>query len=152
MIIRAAVSGDAAEIHAMLIEMWQEHGLGTLDPVMVLNKINNLIAHHVILIAQDDDANLTGSMGIEFTQWWWSGDRIGSEQWTFVRKDYRKTRSAVMLLKEADRMGKEMQIPMVIGVFTPNDAERKEKFFKRLGLHVGTIVLAGDLSLAWGAK
>ena len=152
--IREAELADIFEITNILIdEMYTEVGIGKPSRSKVLDYITFLFNEGALYVAQTNivkkggGTELAGMVGAHVTQWWWSDQDFLSEDFTFVRKKFRKGRLALNLMKKLDTYAKKLNIPLVTGVFNDVEHERKNKLFSKLYQHFGYIYLGGDLTV-----
>jgi len=153
--IREAQLADIFEITNILIEeMYTEVGIGEPSRSKVLDYITFLFNDGALYVAQSNivkkdgsGTELAGMTGGHISEWWWSDQQFLSEDFTFVRKQFRKGRLALNLMKKLDAHAKKLNIPLVTGVFNDIEHERKNKLFSKLYQHFGYIYLGGDLKV-----
>jgi len=133
MIIREAQLTDIFEITNILIEeMYTEVGIGTPIRAKVLDHITYLHEEGAMYVAETNiikkdgmGKELAGMTGAHITQWWWSDQDFLSEDFTFVRKKFRKGRLALNLMKKLDTYAKKLKMPLVTGVFNIFEITRR---------------------------
>ena len=152
--IREAELADIFEITNILIEeMYTEVGVGEPSRSKVLDYITFLFNEGALYVAQTNivkksgGLELAGMTGGHISEWWWSDQQFLSEDFTFVRKKFRKGRLALNLMKKLDTYAKKLNIPLVTGVFNDVEHERKNKLFSKIYQHFGYIYLGGDLKV-----
>ena len=155
MVIREAQLADIFEITNILIdEMYKEVGIGEPVRAKILDYVTFLFENGALYVAQTNivkkdggGTELAGMVGAHITQWWWSDQDFLSEDFTFVRKKFRKGRLALNLMKKLDSYAKKLNIPLVTGVFNDVQHERKNKLFSKVFQHYGYIYLGGELKV-----
>ena len=153
--IREAELADIFEITNILIdEMYTEVGIGEPSRSKVLDYITFLFNEGALYVAQTNivkkgggGLELAGMTGGHIREWWWPAQQFLSEDFTFVRKKFRKGRLALNLMKKLDDYAKKLNIPLVTGVFNDVEHERKNKLFSKIYQHFGYIYLGGDLKV-----
>ena len=154
MIIRKAELVDIFEITNILIdEMYSEVGIGepvrskVLDYITFLQKDGIIYLLESKIVKKNGGLEIAGMIGAHITQWWWSNQDFLSEDFTFVRKKFRKGRLALKLMGKLDAYAKKLNMPLVTGVFNDVQHERKNKLFSKIYKHFGYIYLGGDLKV-----
>jgi len=107
-----------------------------------------------IISVRDGALKLQTSSGLEISglvaghrsEWWWSDQPFLSEDFTFVRKEFRKGSTAIKLMKRLNKYAKHKHLPLVTGVFNDVDLERKNKLFAKVYKPFGFIYLGGELN------
>lgn len=118
-------------------EMWPEIGYGSIDLDKVVENICACITTGAVFVTVHN-GEMTGSLGIRESEgWWWSRDTFLSEQWVFVRPNFRKSRAAFLLLRAAKDFARERGMLLIFGISSPVDVGRKEKLFERFGRKAG---------------
>ena len=153
--IRQAQLADIFEITNILIEeMYTEVGIGQPIRAKVLDHITFLHNDGIIYVVETNiikkdgmGKELAGMTGAHVTQWWWSDQDFLSEDFTFVRKKFRKGTLALKLMKKLDAHAKKLKMPLVTVVFNDVEHERKNKLFSKIYKHFGYIYLGGDLKV-----
>ncbi len=153
--IRKAELTDIFEITNILMdEMYNEVGIGEPSRSKVLDYITTIQKDGIIYVAESSEIRqdgrgleLAGMIGAHITNWWWSDQDFLSEDFTFVRKRFRKGRLALKLMNKLDTHAKKLKMPLVTGVFNDVQHDRKNKLFSKIYKHFGYIYLGGDLKV-----
>ena len=151
--IRKAELSDIFEITNILIdEMHAEVGIGEPVRSKILDYVTFLQKDGIIYLLESSvikkgGVELAGIVGAHITQWWWSDQNFLSEDFTFVRKKFRKGRLALKLMNKLDAHAKKLKMPLVTGVFNDVQHDRKNKLFSKIYKHFGYIYLGGDLKV-----
>lgn len=146
MIVRPATYFDASAIFHLLLLMHHEAPIN-LPPVngakSMRGIINTLEGGHAFVT--EDNGTLAGSIGGDISQDWYSESLFLADKWFFVPKDYRKSRSALLLLKAFKEHKTELGLQVLrMGVFNGEDVGRKDRFFEKAGfLKVGGLYVEG---------
>ena len=96
-------------------------------------KVDNVIKNGIVFVTYNNEGFITGSIGGIYANDWWSDEKHLSDLWFFVSKNYRKSRSAIMLVKYFINFAKSIKMSVRLGHVFSGDIERKDKFFERLG-------------------
>ena len=136
----AAVAEDLYGICELLHVMHAENGIGGLNPQKTEQAVANVIDAGVVLIALDGE-RIVASVGLEHQPWWYSDDLYIGDLWTFVHPEYRRSKIAPRLVRRAREYARELGLPLVMAVLTPNQPERAEKLLLRQMQPVGRIVM-----------
>jgi N-acetylglutamate synthase-like GNAT family acetyltransferase len=140
--IRFASAKDVPTIMALLRVMHAEIGMASLNEAKVAKKIRDVLERGVICLALADGRPV-GTCALEFSQMWYSDDVHLAETWFFVHPDYRQSRNAARLMRFANEIGRQMQLPVLMGVVTTKETERKMHFFDRYMTKVGYLFIGG---------
>jgi GNAT superfamily N-acetyltransferase len=114
-----------------------EHKMGPLSAINVnLEKGLKWVVFNVDQMAfgVEDDGKLVGSLGLHRTSPWYSDSEYLADGWFYVLPEYRKTGVGKMLIGAAKKYAAEANLPLIIGVFTSEDADTKAQVMQRLGL------------------
>ena len=124
-----------------------EHKMGPLSAINVnLEKGVQWVVFNVNQMAfgVEDEGKLVGSVGLHRTSPWYSDSEYLADGWFYVLPEYRKTGVGKMLIDAAKKFAEEAKLPLIIGVFTSEDADTKAQVMKKLGLTmVGGLFAAG---------
>jgi len=82
----------------------------------------------------EEDGRLIGTIGLHRTSPWYSDSEYLADGWFYVLPEYRKTGVGKMLIDEAKKFAEEVKLPLIIGVFTNEDATTKAQVMQKLGL------------------
>lgn len=143
--LRSGTTEDEHIIFNLLMEMYQEARMGSLNPQKVKDTVRTTIENGVILLVEQN-GQPCAVMGLKMGGFWWCDDNALMDAFTFVSKKARKTRAFFMLINQAKRIAQDCHVPLVLANFGPVDEERKSKLFKRIGQSLGTTVITGDTS------
>tara|TARA_R100001086_G_C11728483_1_gene228992 strand:+ start:161 stop:643 length:483 start_codon:yes stop_codon:yes gene_type:complete len=152
--IRRALLDDLFEVSNILIEeMHTEVGIGKINKIKVIEYIKYLIEEGIVFILQTSQVKrkgggleIAGMTGGHITKWWWSDQEFLSEDFTFVRKKFRRGSTAVRLMKRMNAYAKKNKLLLVTGIFNDVEYERKNKLFSKIYKPFGFIYLGGDLN------
>ena len=124
-----------------------EHKMGPLSAINVnLEKGVQWVIYNVgqVAFGVEDEGKLVGSLGLHRTTPWYSDSEYLADGWFYVLPEYRKTGVGKMLIDEAKKFAEEAKLPLIIGVFTSEDANTKAQVMQKLGLTmVGGMFAAG---------
>jgi N-acetylglutamate synthase-like GNAT family acetyltransferase len=140
--VREAKPEDIADIFFLLKEMHGETPLLPIDEAKVLTTINELLATGIVLVAERD-GRIIGTTAAGRRTWWFSDKEVLGDYWTFVRKPNRRSKAAVLLIRELKRQAEIADLPLMMGVFTFDQVKRKNRLFRRHFLAVGETFVAG---------
>ena len=100
-------------------------------------EIRHVLENGQIILAMDDET-IAGTIGLlEHDYFWWSSDRFITDQWVFVRPQYRQSRVFIMMMKYLGIVAKHSKIPIILSISSPRDVEIKQRLFGRYGKRVG---------------
>lgn len=124
-----------------------EHKMGPLSAINLnLEKGVQWVIYNVgqVAFGVEDEGKLIGSLGLHRTTPWYSDSEYLADGWFYVLPEYRKTGVGKMLINEAKKFAEEAKLPLIIGVFTSEDADTKAQVMQKLGLTmVGGMFAAG---------
>lgn len=151
--VRLAHAGDGQRVfeHLVLNKMHQENALpqAPLDIEKAFATIMDLASSQgkrgIILLAEDDEGNVIGSIGAEFQQAsWFSSALVLYERWVYVDPGHRHTSAALRMLKLLDEYGKGLGVPVCCGIMVNEDIDRKAKVFARIFKKSGYMFTGGS--------
>ena len=133
--IRRANLDDAFIILLLLKEMHEGTviNIPNIKLECLARKVDNVIKNGIVFVTYNNEGFITGSIGGIYASDWWSDEKHLSDLWFFVSKNYRKSRSALMLVKNFVNFAKSVRMSVRLGHVFSGDIERKDKFFERLG-------------------
>ena len=133
--IRRANLDDAFIILLLLKEMHEGTviNIPNIKLECLARKVDNVIKNGIVFVTYNNEGFITGSIGGIYASDWWSDEKHLSDLWFFVSKNYRKSRSALMLVKYFINFAKSIKMSVRLGHVFSGDIERKDKFFERLG-------------------
>lgn len=140
MILRPVTTDDIPKIMEMLMEMYEENAHFLINVASVEKFARTAIADSLCL-GLEKDGELIGSTGMFTTNAWYSDVRYLTDYWFFIREKHRDIRSATLLLNGAKTVARALGHPLVIGVFSKSEPERKTKFFSRAMTPIGGFFL-----------
>lgn len=124
-----------------------EHKMGPLSAINLnLEKGVQWVIYNVgqVAFGVENEGKLIGSLGLHRTTPWYSDSEYLADGWFYVLPEYRKTGVGKMLIDEAKKFAEEAKLPLIIGVFTSEDADTKAQVMQKLGLTmVGGMFAAG---------
>jgi len=123
-----AVRGEERKIYDLLMLMYEETGIASLSKAKVANEIDRLMDEGVIFVAREGES-IVATMGVGPSQFWYSDDWHIQDSWLFVKKGYRRSRHALVIMKAVKKFAKSAHLPLAVGVFAPKGVERKNKLF-----------------------
>jgi len=100
-------------------------------------KVLRYLGQHVIdgvLFVAEQDGCLVGAMAGRPAEYWWSTERFVNEGVFFVSERARASRAAVLLLKAMQGYADDLGLPLVVGVTSGDEVERKDRFFAKRGM------------------
>ena len=133
--IRRANLDDAFIILLLLKEMHEGTviNIPNIKLECLARKVDNVIKNGIVFVTYNNEGFITGSIGGIYASDWWSDEKHLSDLWFFVSKNYRKSRSAIMLAKYFINFAKSIKMSVRLCHVFSGDIERKDKFFERLG-------------------
>jgi len=146
---RIATKDDTSKIYKLLLDMHSESKMGSLNKSKVLEKILHVF-HNGIIIVTETNEEISGTMGLLPFDFWWSDDKALGDQWLFVSKKYRSTRSFHTLVNSAKKISEQAKLPLLLANFGTVAEERKSKLYERLGVKMGTTIMTGYKPQSFG--
>jgi hypothetical protein len=140
MILRRATDGDFEGIMEMLMEMYAENAHFQIDLQSVRGVVAECIRHRFCLVLENDKT-LIGTTGLFISKAWYSAQTFVTDHWFFIRESARNGRAALILLNGTKVFAKDLGLPLVLGVFSKSEPERKVKFFARAMTPIGGFFL-----------
>jgi|TARA_R110002110_G_scaffold156032_1_gene350827 GNAT superfamily N-acetyltransferase len=139
--LRRATPFDVSKVFNLLKQMHSETEIrvSPINTKKLLDTINSAIHDGVVLLAEIK-GKVVGSIGGMLGSDWWSSEEYLGDYWFYVRPESRNSKIAIKLVKAFIKIGNEASVIVKLGHVYSGDIERKDSFFKRLGL-----VKAGSL-------
>lgn len=139
---------DLKKVIELLVEHFvPEHKMGPLSAINVnLEKGIKWVIYNVneAAFGVEEDGKLIGSLGLHRTSPWYSDSEYLADGWFYVLPEYRKAGVGKVLIDAAKDYAAEAKLPLIIGVFTSEDADTKAQVMQKLGLTmVGGLFAAG---------
>ncbi len=122
--------------------MHAENGLAPVDWVSVAAQLRAGIAAGLVFVTSDADG-LTGSIGLDVSRHWYGPAPFLTDKWTFVAPRARRTRAVFRLFDAAESKAAALGLPLLLGVMSPVDTERKLSLYRRRFKQVGGIFARG---------
>lgn len=135
MSLRIATPSDATELIDMIVTMHTEakFPIPPLDMDKVSGAISKAIQTGIVLVATKDK-KIIGSIGGIVAEDWFSKNKVLGDLWFYVNKEERSSNTAVFLIKHFISAAKKAKLTVRLGHVYFGDLERKDKFYKKLGL------------------
>ncbi len=139
--LRRATPFDVSKVFNLLKQMHSETEVrvSPINTKKLLDTINSAIHDGVVLLAEIK-GKIVGSIGGMLNSDWWSSEEYLGDFWFYVEPKSRNSKIAIKLVKGFIKIGNEANVIVKLGHVYSGDMERKDSFFKRLGL-----VKAGSL-------
>ena len=141
---------DFRKVFDFLLENFApEHKMGRLSAAIDLHlkKALTWVALNIkeaAFVVEDDDGKVVGSIGLNRTSPWYSDAEYIADGWIYVLPEHRKSGVAGMLVDKAKEFAEEKELPLIIGIFSKEDAIAKAGIMNKLGLiTVGGLFAAG---------
>ncbi len=131
---------DEDEIYAMLLNLWEENGVFSVDEGKVRQFIrdttmqtNNVFGFIGLIRGEVIEA----SVGLLLNQWWYTSEWVLSEHWCFVHSDHRRKNHARRLVDFAKWCADRFSVPLAMGIISTQRTEAKERLYRRKMTPVG---------------
>ena len=133
--IRRATIEDIRQIYEMLINMHSqtEIKLAPIKPEKLYVTIKTALEKGIVLVAEVKD-KIVGSIAGIISSDWWSDQEFLKDLWFYVFPENRKSSIAIKLVKCFIKIGNSAKLKIKLGHVFSGDIERKDKFFRHLGL------------------
>jgi N-acetylglutamate synthase-like GNAT family acetyltransferase len=85
----------------------------------------------------EHDGEIVGSIGCVVNSPWLSSAKYLGDVWTYVRPDARNSSAALLLIRAAKKLAKDLGIPALLGILggrefkDPNELARKVRWYER---------------------
>jgi predicted N-acetyltransferase YhbS len=137
---RFAEPFDADALHELLLEMHAEMSFFPLAEEKGHAKIVEVLERGVCLLCEYDGL-LIGSIGLLPVQLWYTESYMMTDAWTFVKREHRKSRVAIEMLKRIKAFCARAGLPLAMAVVSPHEAERKNTLYRRYLKPVGEMYM-----------
>ena len=142
---RLATRADETDLLALCKELHVENGLFSMDDDMVKEMLDRAFEKRGGIIGViDGEKKIAAAIYMLISNFWYSREHHLEELFSMVRKEYRKSPYAALLLTFAQDCSKTLGIPLVIGVLTNSRMEAKVKLYSRkFGRPAGAFFVVG---------
>ena len=133
--IRKATVLDISSLIFMLSKMHEETELNvpTINSNKLVSKINDIL-HNGIILVEVENNKILGSIGGMVCTAWWSDEKYLADCWFYVFPEARKSNIAKSLANDFLTIAKQAKMKARLGHIFSGDVDRKDNFFKSLGL------------------
>jgi len=117
----------------LLDEMYRSNQLdmGPVNWVKVNDTLTQLVSNNGMFV-WENQGRIVGLLGLEVAQNWYSDKSFLADRVFFVRPG--NPGVALSLLRKAVEIAKIRQMPLMMGVVSGKDAERKSILYRRVGM------------------
>lgn len=140
--LRMAVPADVVKIRqllGMLVDEVRGEG-GTdypeIEDAKLMPFILDVIVNQwcaVIEVDRDGRQFIIGSVALRESSFFWAARPVILDSWFYIHENFRKTRAAVQMMKAVQAYADEREAPLVLGINSGLDLERKEHWYSRQG-------------------
>ncbi|HXZ02287.1 MAG TPA: hypothetical protein VEI03_19995 [Stellaceae bacterium] len=147
--VRLARPEDEEPIYRLLLELYVENALLPMDEKKVRGVIYKGTHGEGGIVGVIDGAQgIEASIGMAFSQFWYTEAWHLNELWCFVHPDHRKSTHARRLIEFgkwcADRLSTgELRVPLLLGIVTRHRLLPKLRLFQRQAPQVGALFMHG---------
>jgi GNAT superfamily N-acetyltransferase len=128
--VKLATEADMPRLMELLRAMHAEIGIGALNAPKVFHLVSRLLRDGAVLVAVEDNL-IIGAIGLELRAWWYSDDTVLGDYFFFVDAEHRGSEAAVRLIERASEFAHQAGRPLMLGVLSLVETERKNLFFRR---------------------
>lgn len=132
-VVRLATVDDAPGVLKFCHMMHEEHGFASMNEHKVMMMIARGVCQEgaIIGVIGEDPNNLEGVIALVLDELWYTDDPHLSELYNFVHPDHRKSGHAKALIEFAKKCSRDLEIPLIIGVFSNHRTEAKVRLYRR---------------------
>lgn len=124
------------ELNEEIAKSGEMSGIYALDPYRTYEGIQDCVLKSYALMAECD-GETAGSIGIGIQTQWFSGTQNLWNCWFFVYPEYRNSRAAVMMIKDVKQYAEHAGMPLIMGISSLRDVDRKNRLFSRYFTPIG---------------
>lgn len=118
--IRVAGIEDRQALFQFLLGLHDEVATATLDPGEAFARIVNTIENEVAYIVEDEDGTIIGSVGLEFSPYWYNpAEGFLADLWFYVTPDQRGLDAQQLLLEAVARFSDETGLHSLLIINNP---------------------------------
>lgn len=131
--VRVAQTRDEdAVLDVLLHELHEENALFPANPDKVMRNIRFCTREKRGIIGLiEGHEGIEATIGLQFSEWWYSDDLCINELWNHVRKPYRRTSHAKNMLGFAKRISDHFSLPLHIGIISNVRTKSKVRLYGR---------------------
>ena len=143
--VRLAVADDVPQLLKLAYDLHSENGILDLDIEMVKDVVMRAIDRNgAILGLIGGIGAIEGMIYLAVGKYWYSSLPHLEELFSYVRPEFRRSTNAKTLIEFAKKQADECGVPLLIGIVSTTDTERKIEMYKRcLGPVAGAYFLYG---------
>lgn len=133
-----AKHSDLPDILKMIVKMPEESS-DTLPPAdaykMAIVMEKNFYDYPYIVYRKE--GKVVGCLALTEAELWWSTEKLLEDLFFYVEPEHRSYKITRSLLLKAKEYAKIKGVPLIMGVFSRTDLERKKKVLERNGFEIG---------------
>lgn len=138
--VRLATVEDEAEIYNLLCLLHEENALWKISPAKVVATIKKATERRGGIIGVVDGPNgIEGTVGMVIEEAWYSDKWQIIELWNFVHPECRQSHHAKNLIQFSKWMAEQMDLALIMGIFSSIDVEQKIRLYSRQIMLAGAI-------------
>jgi GNAT superfamily N-acetyltransferase len=143
--IRLATLADLPQLMEIGHELHRENGMMTIADDLIEEVTRRAISRDgAILGVIGDVGAIEGMIYLVIGRFWYTRDPHIEELFSYVRPEYRRSKNAKALVEFAKKTAEDLEVPLLIGIISNNDTQRKIKLYERiLGPAAGAYFLSG---------
>ena len=131
-VVEPAKLSDEAQVRALANELAAEAAHYPPEDSLTHPVLRRALEGEGVIGVVRNSHEIEATIFLEVYRPWFSSSDCILEHWAFVRPAYRKSKNAKALLLFAKRQADRLNIPMLIGVASKHDFDRKQLLYRRL--------------------
>jgi GNAT superfamily N-acetyltransferase len=130
--VRIATPSDREAMIPLLHLMHDENGVAPLNIAKMLATLDRGLTRDMSVVGIiEEDGTIKASIGIFFSEWWYSDAIHIEDRWNFVHPAHRKSNYASKLLKFSKSVTDGMGVHLLIGILSDNRTQAKIRLYER---------------------
>lgn len=142
--VRIAQPGDEDAIFNILLQLYEENALFTLDEMKARETIRFATEKRGGIIGVIDGAGgLEATIGMALESYWYTSQWHLVEYWNHIHKDHRQSSHAKRMIEFAKWAADRLGVPLIMGILTTDRLAPKVRLYQRQLPQIGAIFSHG---------
>lgn len=135
-VVRLATDDDLLDVWMLLMQLGAEFPKTEINEAKILQFIQ-YVRKEGFLIVVEYGNKIVGTSAVVPRQWWFSDGWYLEDYWTYLSEEGRRFGVAKALFKKLKELSDRTKLPLILGVLTLQQVDRKNILFRRFFTPIG---------------
>ena len=135
-VVRLARDDDLLDVWMLIMQLGAEFPETEINKAKILEFIQHIKEHGFLIVVEYGD-KIVGTSAVLPQQWWFSDGWYLEDYWTYLSEEGRRFGVAKALFKKLKELSDRTKMPLILGVLTLKQVERKNILFRRFFTPIG---------------